>query len=107
MESIYIICEVVVEFLNLVMFYFIGKDFSVMLYLVCKVFYSGMLFFLLLYVDIGWKFCEMYEFCDCMVKVYGCELLVYKNLEGVVMGINLFVYGSVKYIDIMKIEGLK
>lgn len=78
-----------------------------MLYLVCKVFYLGILLFLLLYVDIGWKFCEMYEFCDWIVKVYGCELLVYKNLEGVVMGINLFVYGSVKYIDIMKIEGLK
>lgn len=106
-ESIYIIREVAVEFLNSVMFYFIGKDFSVMLYLARKAFYLGTLFFSLLYVDIGWKFREMYEFRDRIVKVYGCELLVYKNSEGVAMGINLFVYGSAKYIDIMKIEGLK
>lgn len=95
-------CEVVVEFENLVMFYLIGKDLLVLLYLVCKVFYLVKILFLFLYVDINWKFKEMIEFCDCFVKEYGFDLIVYKNLEGLVIDINLFVYGLVKYIDIMK-----
>lgn len=106
-ESIYIICEVVVEFDNLVMLYLIGKDFVVMLYLVCKVFFFGKLFFLVMYVDICWKFQEMYRFCDWMVEEMGLDLIIYVNLDGVVQGINLFIYGSVKYIDVMKIEGFK
>lgn len=78
-----------------------------MLHLARKAFYLGTLLFLLLHVDTGWKFCEMYEFCDCTAKAYGCELLVHKNPEGVAMGINLFVHGSAKHTDIMKTEGLK
>lgn len=74
-----------------------------MLYLICKVFYLGKIFFFLLYVDIDWKFCDMIMFCDMMVKKYGFDFIVYKNLEGLVVGINLFDYGFFKYIDIMKI----
>jgi hypothetical protein len=33
----------------------------------------------LLHVDTGWKFREMYEFRDRTAKAYGCELLVHKN----------------------------
>lgn len=63
-EFIYIICEVVVEFENFVMFYSIGKDLFVMVCLVEKVFYLGKVFFFLMYIDFKWKFREMIEFCD-------------------------------------------
>lgn len=106
-ESIHIIREVAAEFSNPVMLYSIGKDSSVMLHLARKAFYPGTLPFLLLHVDTGWKFREMYEFRDRTAKAYGCELLVHKNPEGVAMGINPFVHGSAKHTDIMKTEGLK
>lgn len=105
-ESIYILCEVVVEVENLVMLYSVGKDSVVMLYLVKKVFYFVLLFFLLLYVDMMWKFCDMYVLCDKVVCDVGMELLVYQNFEVVECGINFFDYG-VLYIDMWKIEGLK
>lgn len=106
-ESIHIIREVAAEFGNPVMMYSIGKDSSVMLHLARKAFYPGTLPFPLLHVDTGWKFREMYEFRDRMVKNIGAELLVHRNPEGVAMGINPFVHGSAKHTDIMKTEGLK
>lgn len=106
-ESIHIIREVVAEFNNPVMMYSIGKDSSVMLHLARKAFYPGKLPFPLLHVDTGWKFREMYAFREHTAKAYGFELLVYKNQEGVAMGINPFVHGSTKHTDIMKTEGLK
>lgn len=107
-ESIYIIREVAAEFQNPVMLYSIGKDSSVMLHLARKAFYpSPKLPFPLLHIDTGWKFREMYIFRDNTAKSNDLDLLVYKNQEGVSMGINPFVHGSSKYTDIMKTEGLK
>lgn len=106
-ESIYIIREVVAEFHKPVMLYSIGKDSSVMLHLARKAFYPCILPFPLLHIDTGWKFRDMYIFRDSAAKSYGFELLVYKNLEGISMGINPFTHGSAKYTDIMKTEGLK
>ncbi|WP_323840378.1 sulfate adenylyltransferase subunit CysD [Photorhabdus africana] len=106
-ESIHIIREVAAEFENPVMLYSIGKDSSIMLHLARKAFYPGTLPFPLLHVDTGWKFREMYEFRDRTAKNYGFELLVYRNPQGEVMGINPFVHGSAKHTDIMKTEGLK
>lgn len=106
-ESIYIFREVVAEFRNPVMLYSIGKDSSVMLHLARKAFYPGALPFPLLHVDTGWKFRDMYVFRDNIAKSYNFELLVYKNLEGISMGINPFTHGSAKYTNIMKTEGLK
>ncbi|CAJ0990997.1 sulfate adenylyltransferase subunit CysD [Pantoea sp. Nvir] len=106
-ESIHIFREVAAEFNNPVMMYSIGKDSSVMLHLARKAFFPGKLPFPLLHVDTGWKFPEMYEFRDRIVKEIGVELLVHRNPEGVAMGINPFIHGSAKHTDIMKTEGLK
>lgn len=106
-ESIYIIREVVAEFYKPVMLYSIGKDSSVMLHLARKAFYPRALPFPLLHIDTGWKFKDMYIFRDNIAESYGFELLVYKNLEGISMGVNPFTHGSAKYTDIMKTEGLK
>ncbi|HEI8758030.1 TPA: sulfate adenylyltransferase subunit CysD [Proteus mirabilis] len=106
-ESIYILREVVAEFENPVMLYSIGKDSSVMLHLARKAFYPAKLPFPLLHVDTGWKFREMYEFRDKTAKEYGFDLKVYRNPQGVQLGINPFIHGSAKHTDIMKTEGLK
>jgi sulfate adenylyltransferase subunit 2 len=106
-ESIHIIREVAAEFDNPVMLYSIGKDSAVMLHLARKAFYPGKIPFPLLHVDTNWKFREMIEFREKMAKEYGFELLVYKNPEGLAMGISPFVHGSAKHTDIMKTQGLK
>ena len=106
-ESIHIIREVAAEFENPVMLYSIGKDSAVMLHLAMKAFYPAKLPFPLLHVDTGWKFKEMITFRDNMAKEHGFDLIVHQNKEGKDAGVNPFDYGSSKYTDIMKTQGLK
>jgi len=106
-ESIHIIREVAAEFDNPVMLYSIGKDSSVMLHLALKAFYPSKPPFPLLHVDTNWKFKEMISFRDETAKRLGLDLIVYKNPEGLAMGINPFVHGSAKHTDIMKTQALK
>ena len=106
-ESIHIIREVVAEFDNPVMLYSIGKDSSVMLHLASKAFYPAPLPFPLMHIDSTWKFKEMIEFREKMVREHGFELLVYTNPEGLARGMSPFKHGSALYTDIMKTEGLK
>ncbi len=106
-ESIHIIREVAAEFENPVMLYSIGKDSAVMLHLALKAFYPAKLPFPLLHVDTGWKFKDMITFRDNMAKEHGFDLIVHQNKEGKDAGVNPFDYGSSKYTDIMKTQGLK
>jgi len=106
-ESIYIIREVAAEFEKPVMLYSIGKDSAVMLQLALKAFFPGKPPFPLLHVDTTWKFREMIEFRDRLVRELGLELIVHINEEGVRKGVNPFTYGSKKHTDIMKTESLK
>ncbi|PPI88461.1 sulfate adenylyltransferase subunit CysD [Candidatus Pantoea edessiphila] len=106
-ESIYIMREVIAEFDNPVMMYSIGKDSSVMLHLAQKAFYPSSIPFPLLHIDTGWKFSEMYEFRDHIINAIGAELLIFRNLKGIEMGINPFVHDSTKYTNIMKTDALK
>jgi sulfate adenylyltransferase subunit 2 len=106
-ESMQIMREVVAETENPVMLYSIGKDSAVMLHLAMKAFYPSKLPFPLLHVDTAWKFRDMYNFRDKIVKEYGVELLTYTNPQGVSQGINPFTHGSALHTNIMKTEGLK
>lgn len=106
-ESIHIIREVAAEFDNPVMLYSIGKDSAVMLHLARKAFYPGKPPFPLMHVDTTWKFKEMIEFRDKMVKEVGMDLIVHTNQEGVEQGIGPFTHGSSKHTDIMKTQALK
>lgn len=106
-ESIYIIREVAAEFERPVMLYSIGKDSAVMLQLALKAFFPGKPPFPLLHVDTTWKFREMIEFRDRLVRELGLELIVHINEDGVRKGVNPFTYGSKKHTDIMKTESLK
>ncbi len=106
-ESIQIMREVVAECEHPVMLYSIGKDSAVMLHLAVKAFYPSKPPFPLLHVDTTWKFREMIEFRDVMVKKLGLDLIVHINPEGVAKGINPFTHGSAVHTDIWKTEGLK
>ncbi|MEM7170601.1 MAG: sulfate adenylyltransferase subunit CysD [Pseudomonadota bacterium] len=106
-ESIYIIREVVAEFSNPVMLYSIGKDSSVMLHLAMKAFYPGKPPFPLMHVDTLWKFREMIEFRDNIVKKLGLDLIVHVNEEGAKAGVGPFTHGSERHTDIMKTQSLK
>lgn len=106
-ESIHIIREVAAEFERPVMLYSVGKDSAVMLHLAMKAFFPGKPPFPLLHVDTTWKFREMIEFRDKMVKELGLELLVHINQDGVDQGIGPFTHGSKKHTDVMKTDGLK
>ncbi|MEP3246456.1 MAG: sulfate adenylyltransferase subunit CysD [Sneathiella sp.] len=106
-ESIHIFREVAAEFEKPVMLYSIGKDSSVLLHLARKAFYPSPIPFPLLHVDTTWKFREMIEFREKMVKDYGLDLLVHINQDGVEQGIGPFSHGSALHTDVMKTEGLK
>jgi sulfate adenylyltransferase subunit 2 len=106
-ESIDIMREGVSESENPVMLYSIGKDSSVMLHLAMKAFYPSKPPFPLLHVDTTWKFREMIEFRDAIVKKHGLDLVVHINPEALAMGINPFTHGSAAHTDTWKTEGLK
>ena len=106
-ESIHIMREVAAEFDNPVMLYSIGKDSSVMLHLALKAFYPGKPPFPFMHVNTTWKFREMIEFRDRIMKELGLEFIEYINQEGVEAGIGPFTHGSAKHTDIMKTEALK
>ena len=106
-ESIQIIREAAAEFDKPVMMYSVGKDSSVMLRLAIKAFAPGPLPFPLLHVDTTWKFQDMYRYRDEIEANLKGELIKHINQEGVAMGMNPFDFGSKKYTDVMKTDGLK
>ncbi|MCF6327953.1 MAG: sulfate adenylyltransferase subunit CysD [Devosiaceae bacterium] len=105
-EAIFIFREVAAEFENPVMLYSVGKDSSVLLHLARKAFFPGKIPFPLLHVNTGWKFEEMIEFRDQVVKNYDLDLISYTNPRGAKENITPFTHGSARYTDIMKTEAL-
>jgi sulfate adenylyltransferase subunit 2 len=106
-ESIHIFREVAAEFQNPVMLYSIGKDSSVLLHLLRKAFYPAKPPISLLHVDTTWKFREMYAFRDQVPELYGVDLKVHINQDGVRDGVSPVTHGSAVHTDIMKTQGLK
>jgi sulfate adenylyltransferase subunit 2 len=106
-ESIHIIREVAAEFQNPVMLYSIGKDSAVMVRLAQKAFHPGRLPFKLMHVNTTWKFREMISFRDQYCRDNGFELIEHINQDGLAAGANPFDWGSNKYTNVMKTEGLK
>ncbi len=106
-EAIHIFREVAAEFDKPVMLYSIGKDSSVLLHLARKAFFPGRIPFPLLHVNTGWKFKEMIEFRDNIVKEYDLELISHTNPRGAAENITPFTHGSALYTDIMKTEALR
>jgi sulfate adenylyltransferase subunit 2 len=106
-DSIHIIREVVAETENPVMLYSIGKDSSVLLHLARKAFYPAKIPFSVMHVDTTWKFREMIQFRDQLVKEYDLDLIVYSNPDGIAQNVGPFSHGSAVHTDIMKTQALK
>ena len=106
-EAIHIFREVAAEFERPVMLYSIGKDSSVLLHLARKAFFPGRIPFPLLHVNTGWKFKEMIEFRDNIVKEYDLDLISHTNPRGAPENVTPFTHGSALYTDIMKTEALR
>jgi sulfate adenylyltransferase subunit 2 len=106
-ESIQIIREVAAEFERPVMLYSIGKDSGVMLRLAEKAFAPARIPFKILHVNTRWKFREMIEFRDRLVKQMGLDFHEWINPDGVRDDINPFTHGTQRHTHVMKTEGLK
>ena len=106
-ESLHIFREVAAEFSNPVMLYSIGKDSAVLLHLLAKAFYPAKPPIPLLHVDTTWKFRDMYAFRERVPAMYGVNLQVHINAEGVAQGVNPFSHGATVHTDIMKTQALK
>ena len=106
-ESIHIIREAAAEFENPVMLYSIGKDSGVMAHLAMKAFAPGKPPFPFMHVDTTWKFKEMISFRDDFARMYGVQVIVRKNEEGVKVGMNPFDWDTGTYIRAMKTDCLK
>ena len=105
-ESIHIIREVVAETERPVMLYSIGKDSAAMLHLARKAFAPAPLPFPLLHVDTTGKFREMYALRDEVAAQPGVRLIVHKNADAEMRGINPFDHGSL-HTDLWKTQGLR
>jgi sulfate adenylyltransferase subunit 2 len=106
-ESIAILREVAAEFRNPVLMYSIGKDSSVLLHLARKAFYPAKPPLPLLHIDTTWKFREMIAFRDATARLFGLDLIVHINQDGLARGINPIASGSALHTEVMKTEGLK
>jgi sulfate adenylyltransferase subunit 2 len=106
-ESIHIMREVAATAENPVMLYSVGKDSSVMLHLAMKAFYPSKPPFPLMHVDTTWKFSEMIQFRDQMMKELDLDCIVHINEDGVRDGVGPFSHGSAVHTDVMKTVGLK
>lgn len=105
-ESIHIIREVAAEFENPVMLYSVGKDSSVMAHLAIKAFYPEKVPFPFLHVDTGYKFPEMYTFRDEFVRKNNLRLVVYRNDEAFLAGMNPLDYGTIRCCAELKTKAL-
>ena len=105
-ESIHIMREVVAEAENPVMLYSVGKDSAVMLHLAKKAFFPSRPPFPLLHVDTTWKFKAMYALREKAARDAGMELIVHRNPDAALRGINPFDHGAL-HTDLWKTEGLK
>ena len=106
-ESIHIIREVASEFERPVMLYSIGKDSGVMLRLAQKAFAPAKIPFKVLHVNTTWKFREMIEFRDQLVKDLDLDFVEWINQDGVDEGIGPFTHGTQRHTHVMKTEALK
>ncbi|MDZ4842825.1 MAG: sulfate adenylyltransferase subunit CysD [Hyphomicrobium aestuarii] len=106
-ESIHIFREAASQIRRPVLMYSIGKDSTVLLHLARKAFHPARLPFPLLHIDTGWKFREMIDFRDRVVKHHALDLIVHSNTEGAAAGISPATHAPSLYTDVMKTQALK
>jgi sulfate adenylyltransferase subunit 2 len=106
-ESIHIVREVAAQAAAPVFLYSIGKDSSVLLHLLLKAFFPAKPPFPLLHIDTTWKFRDMIGFRDRTAALYGLDLRVHTNRDGLRENVNPFDFESSVYTQVMKTDALK
>jgi len=86
-QSIYIVREAYARFRKAAMLWSIGKDSTVLLWLIRKAFF-GKIPFPVIHIDTSFKFKEIYEFRNKYVKEWNLDLIVAKNKEALAQGIS-------------------
>jgi len=103
-QSIYIIREAFYHYKNLAILWSIGKDSTVLMWLVRKAFF-GNVPFPALHIDTSYKFEKMYKFRDEYAKKWNIDLKVARNEKAIAEGMS-----NEKKFDCcnaLKTEGLK
>ncbi len=106
-ESIHIIRETVAECDRPVMLYSVGKDSAVMLHLACKAFAPGRLPFPLMHIDTTFKFAEMIQFRDEMVRKVQAELIVHRNEDALAQNRDPQDWDCTKCATLLKTHALR
>jgi len=104
-KSIFIIREIKSRFKNPVILFSGGKDSTMLLYLVKKAFF-GEIPFPVVHIDTGYKFKEIYNFRDKLVKDWKLNLIVAQNKEALKKGMNHNA-GREVCCNLLKTEALK
>jgi len=105
-EAIHVLREVAAEFERPVLLYSVGKDSSCLLHLARKAFAPARIPFPFMHVDTGFKFQEMYEFRERMMREAGAELIVWRNEDAIAAGANPFALGTQRCCGLLKTQGL-
>ena len=103
-KSIYIFREAFRKFRNLAMLWSIGKDSTVLLHLARKAFF-GRVPFPLAHIDTTFKYPEMIEFRDKIVKDWNLDLVVGGNQKALDEGMN-YTRGRLVCCEALKTNGL-
>lgn len=86
-RSIYLIREAYARHHRMAMLWSIGKDSTTLLWLVRKAF-LGRVPFPVLHIDTSYKFREIYEFRDRLVREWGLDLVIARNDAALAAGMN-------------------
>jgi sulfate adenylyltransferase subunit 2 len=105
-ESIYILREVAAQFQRPVFLYSVGKDSSTLLRLAQKAFYPAPIPFNVLHVDTAYKFPEMYEFRDQVMRELGLNLIIHRNEAALSAGANPYTLGTQRCCALLKTGAL-
>jgi len=81
-KSIFVIREAYAQFKNIGVLWSMGKDSTVLLWIIKKVF-SGEIPFPVIHLDTGFKFPEMYKFRDKLAKKWKINLVVVRNEDAI------------------------
>jgi sulfate adenylyltransferase subunit 2 len=104
-KSIHIIREATRQFKKLAVLWSVGKDSTAVVWLCRKAFF-GKIPFPVIHIDTGFKFKEMYQFRDKLVKEWRLNLLIAENKEAKRKGMNP-KKGKFKCCNALKTEALK
>lgn len=105
-QSIYIIREAYKNFEDLAVLWSMGKDSTVVLWLIRKAFF-GHCPFPVLHVDTTFKFPEMYAYREKYAKEWNLNLLVETNWDAINRGVNYDNCDALTCCHELKTEGLK